>query len=206
MAGLAADLPIGDPILEEWHYVAVVFATGGKDANADGTVTGTVTVYFDGTEPVGVYDNITKDNFGDSLVRSIGVGQHPNGFAADFFDGLVFEPRVSLGALPPDELLYGGGGPGPVTFERADANADGERNITDGIFVLNYLFLGGQTPPCLDAADANDDGEINITDGIFILNFLFLGGTEPPAPFESCGTDPGPDDGVTCLSFPPCGQ
>ena len=32
---------------------------------------------------------------GDSLVRGIGVGQHPLGFANDFFDGLVYEPQYA---------------------------------------------------------------------------------------------------------------
>ncbi|MEN8679981.1 MAG: hypothetical protein ABF391_07990, partial [Akkermansiaceae bacterium] len=45
---------------------------------------------------------------GDSLNRTIGVGGHPLGFGADFFTGLLFEPRVTLGALAPTELLYGG--------------------------------------------------------------------------------------------------
>ncbi len=91
---------------------------------------------------------------------------------------------------------------GAVRFVRGDANADGAINITDGIFVLNYLFLGGQSPPCLAAADTNGDGGINITDGIYLLNFLFLGGGEPPAPYPSCGFDPG--GGLACDAHPPC--
>jgi hypothetical protein len=87
-----------------------------------------------------------------------------------------------------------------VQFIRGDANADGEINITDGIFVLNYLFLGGTTPPCTEAAEINDDGEINITDGIFVLNYLFLGGADIPPP-ASC-TAAAPED--DCASFAPC--
>jgi hypothetical protein len=84
-------------------------------------------------------------------------------------------------------------------FRRADSNATGDLNITDGVFVLNYLFLGGPEPPCQDAADANDDNQLNITDGVFILNYLFLGGTTPPAPGpDVCGPDPSADD------LPPC--
>ena len=40
------------------------------------------------------------------LARPIGVGQHPIGFDLDFFDGSVYETRVSLGALGAGELLY----------------------------------------------------------------------------------------------------
>ena len=77
------------------------------------------------------------------------------------------------------------------SFRRGDSNDDGSVNITDGIYILNYLFLGGPTPTCLEAADGNDDGGVNITDGIYILNYLFLGGPEPPAPGSfDCGPDP----------------
>ena len=32
-------------------------------------------------------------------------------------------------------------------FHRGDANGDGQINITDGIFILNFLFLGGAPLP-----------------------------------------------------------
>jgi hypothetical protein len=82
-------------------------------------------------------------------------------------------------------------------YVRGDADGSGSTNITDGIVVLNFLFLGGTTPPCQDAADGDDSGTINITDGIYILNFLFLGGGDPPAPYPGCGTDP-TDDATSC--------
>ena len=84
-------------------------------------------------------------------------------------------------------------------FRRGDSNASGDLNITDGVFVLNYLFLGGPEPPCQDAADSDDNGSLNITDGVRILNYLFLGGPAPPAPGpETCGSDPTTDDLPVC--------
>lgn len=89
-------------------------------------------------------------------------------------------------------------------FLRGDSNADGALNISDGVFALSYLFLGGNPPTCLDAVDADDSGMLNITDAIFTLEFLFLGGPQPPAPGH---IDCGPDisvDGLGCASFAPC--
>jgi hypothetical protein len=98
--------------------------------------------------------------------------------------------------------VYPKGGGGGTQFVRGNANADAQINITDGIYVLNYLFLGGPAPPCAESANANGDAVLNITDGIYILNFLFLGGPQPPAPYPDCGSvSPEPD----CASFPPCG-
>ena len=76
---------------------------------------------------------------------------------------------------------------------------------TDGIYILNFLFLGGAPPICGDAADADDNGSIQLTDGIFILNFLFLGGEGPPAPGLDCGEDPTPGDELGCENFDSCG-
>jgi len=88
-------------------------------------------------------------------------------------------------------------------FERGNADGTGSTELTDGVFVLNFLFLGGTAPPCDDAADVDDNGALELTDGVFLLNFLFLGGSTPPAPTASCGVDPTPDD-LTCASFSVC--
>jgi hypothetical protein len=66
-------------------------------------------------------------------------------------------------------------------FHRGDPNNDGTLDISDGIAVFSFLFLGGKAPPCKNSADANSDGAIDISDGVFLLNFLFLSGP-PPAP------------------------
>jgi hypothetical protein len=99
---------------------------------------------------------------------------------------------------------------GGTLFHRGDVNADALVNITDGIAIFNFLFLGGADPVCRESADANNDAAINITDGIFILNFLFLGGDDPPAPGPAggaCGPDPdapGSDGDLGCAEYPPC--
>ncbi|MGQ9590830.1 MAG: hypothetical protein ACUVYA_11105 [Planctomycetota bacterium] len=85
--------------------------------------------------------------------------------------------------------------PGPrEEFRRSDADSNGRLEITDAIFTLNYLFLGGREPTCPDAADADDNGRLEITDPIRVLGYLFLGGGAPPAPGPAfCGPDPTPD-------------
>ena len=87
--------------------------------------------------------------------------------------------------------VTGGDGVGP--FVRGDCNQDAERNLTDGIFLLNFLFLGGGEPQCVAACDNNGDGELNITTAVFLFNFLFLGGPPPPEPLE-CGASSTEDD------------
>jgi predicted GH43/DUF377 family glycosyl hydrolase len=92
----------------------------------------------------------------------------------------------------------------PADFRRGDANQDGTTDISDSVFVLNHLFLGGPAPLCPDAADANDDGAQDISDGIYSLRFLFGGGPPPPEPFGACGPDSTRDQLDECSMFSPC--
>jgi hypothetical protein len=93
--------------------------------------------------------------------------------------------------------------PPPEEFRRGDANAGEGTNLSDAVFILNFLFLGGTEPTCEDAADTDDNGVLNITDAVYLLNFLFLGGPAPEPPFPTCGPDP-TGDALTCESFTPC--
>jgi hypothetical protein len=90
-----------------------------------------------------------------------------------------------------------------VQFVRGDANRDSKVDISDGVAIFGFLFLGQPNPGCDDAMDANDSGRVDISDGIYDLSFLFTGGTRPLAPFPDCGGDPTPDD-IGCDSYPNC--
>jgi hypothetical protein len=86
-----------------------------------------------------------------------------------------------------------------TTFFRGDANFDLTVNISDPIFTLGYLFLGGGAPPCEDAADADDNGKLELTDAVLTLNYLFnpAGKTLAP-PHPERGRDARPDDLLPC--------
>ena len=96
---LVEDVPTG-----EWHYVALSFDHDGQPETG-GKINGTLTWFYDSLIPYGSAP-VTKDDFGDSLNRRIGVGRHPQGFTADNYAGLIYEPRVSLGALTAQQLLF----------------------------------------------------------------------------------------------------
>ncbi|MDO8508743.1 MAG: dockerin type I repeat-containing protein [Nanoarchaeota archaeon] len=88
-------------------------------------------------------------------------------------------------------------------FIRGDANSDGVLDISDGIFIDNYLYRGGANPSCFRAADANDDGIINTTDSVYLNNYLFSGGPAPKQPYSTCGADTTSDE-LSCNSYSPC--
>jgi hypothetical protein len=78
-------------------------------------------------------------------------------------------------------------------FMRGDASFDQERDISDPILSLYFLFVGGMLLPCMDSADSNDDGRLDVTDGVFTLQRLFQTGGDFPDPSE-WGEDPTVDD------------
>lgn len=87
---------------------------------------------------------------------------------------------------------------GSGAFVRGDANDDAQIDISDTVFVLNYLFVSGDAPPCLDAADLNNDGGVDISDTVYLLNFLFISGPAIPTPSPACGFDVGAIDALDC--------
>ena len=94
---------------------------------------------------------------------------------------------------------------GPVTFQRGDCNDDGNVNVSDASWSLEWLFGGPIEPGCLAALDTNGDDAVNIADPVFLLNFLFAGGPRLSAPFPDCGPGMVPaDEELGCANPPDC--
>ncbi len=64
-----------------------------------------------------------------------------------------------------------------------DADKNGLVNISDVVFLINYIFSGGAAPNPIAAGDANCSGIINISDAVYLINYVFGGG---PAPCAAC--------------------
>jgi len=130
------------------------------------------------------------------------VGNGVNGPAAEFGGGAIDELQIYTRALSAQEIsdLAGGivivDGVGP--FLRGDCNQDGSNTgqVTDAIYLLTFLFLGGPAPDCLAACDFNGDGGVpgDPTDTIVYLNFNFLGRTPMPSPLLQCAVSEAPGD------------
>ena len=74
---------------------------------------------------------------------------------------------------------------GKIAFECClcgDANGSGSINISDAVYIINYIFAGGAAPNPLCLGDANGTGSINISDAVYIINYIFGGGPMPHCP------------------------
>ena len=89
----------------------------------------------------------------------------------------VVEDETGSKAEKPLELVIG------AAYICGDANADLSVNVSDAVYIINYVFVGGDAPNPLESADANCDLSVNVSDAVYIINFVFSGGNNP------CDTD-----------------
>jgi CubicO group peptidase (beta-lactamase class C family) len=71
-----------------------------------------------------------------------------------------------------------------------DASGDEAVNVSDAVYIINYVFVGGNPPNPFKAGDANCDNSVNVSDAVWIINYVFVGGNSP------CDTDG--DDVLDC--------
>lgn len=68
-----------------------------------------------------------------------------------------------------------------VFVQRGDADNDGLINITDAVYLINYIFSSGPAPePMVLAGDADCNDLTNISDAVAIIDFIFNSGSPPP--------------------------
>jgi hypothetical protein len=128
----------------------------------------------------------------DLCINSIGVG-HDNNF---YRYGITLDSNSAHKILPdwqshPDSLviLVDSGMTGLYSdtiivvnqgpYIHGDANGDGVIDISDVVYLLNYLFVGGPAPVPLAAGDATCDGVVDAADVVHLLNYLFVNGPPP---------------------------
>jgi hypothetical protein len=95
--------------------------------------------------------------------------------ASDLYEGSVVEAGVDGFSL----IVYTCGA------LCGDVDDDGEINVSDAVYLLNYLFKGGPAPQCdpvTSCGDLNLDDVIDTADCVYLLNYLYKGGPPPGNP------------------------
>ena len=82
-------------------------------------------------------------------------------------------------------------------FLRGNCNGNSGVDISDGIWMLQELHLGGPSGTCAEACDANGDSSYNTADAIYVIYYRLLDGPAPTAPFPDCGVEVGSDCDAT---------
>ncbi len=75
-----------------------------------------------------------------------------------------------------------------IAFETApancgDVNADGHRNISDAVSLINYIFVFGPPPLDVYTGDVDCNRILTVSDAVYLVLYVFAGG---PAPCTNC--------------------
>ncbi len=76
-------------------------------------------------------------------------------------------------------------------FELICGDVDGDGlpiNISDLVYLVDYMFTGGPPPPNMEMADVDGSGGIDISDLVFLVDYMFNGGPEPTCGRKLSGT------------------
>lgn len=68
-----------------------------------------------------------------------------------------------------------------------DSDDSGRIDVTDAVYLINYIFAGGPAPLDDAAGDVDCSNRTDITDAVFLINYIFASG---PAPCSGTDCDP----------------
>jgi len=100
-----------------------------------------------------------------------GVGIYIDTFIVDDGTGLADTGMVMIKVKPRAVV--------PPSGKEGDVNGDGKINVTDVIFLVNFLFKNGPEPNPPPAGDINADCVTTVSDIVYLINYLYKGGAAP---------------------------
>jgi M6 family metalloprotease-like protein len=96
-----------------------------------------------------------------------------NDFVGDSCDNCLF-------IYNPDQADSDGDSVGDVCdYICGDADASGEVDIDDAVYLIAYVFSSGPAPDLYGSGDAECSGDIDIDDIVYLISYIFSGGNEP---------------------------
>ncbi len=157
--------PIDDSIGIDFNTIPDATYDTTQDLNEDGDLDDLITIP---NRLTGDYSILVVAEPGDSGAYDLGVridGSDWNYLAQD------------QASPPPDE-------PDTFTYDvlwylPGDPTGDWKINLSDVIYLANYLLKGGPAPEPLESGDVNCNTIINLSDVIYLANYLLKGGPPP---------------------------
>ena len=70
-----------------------------------------------------------------------------------------------------------------VARGNVDDDAEDNVDISDLVYLVDYMFTGGPPPSCPEAGNVDGDiaGTIDISDLVYLVDYMFTGGPPPPS-------------------------
>ncbi len=156
----------------EWHHIVFL-----RD-----NVAGAWRLYIDGVLDRNVTGSSLNLSASDPLTLGWFNGPDPGKYR---FGGTLDELALYNDKLPAVviEQHYNLGWGSTYCYNCGDVDGTGMVTVSDAVYLINFIFGGGNPPLAADAADVDCSGFITISDVVFLINFIFAGG---PVPCESC--------------------
>jgi hypothetical protein len=126
----------------------------GIDFTSSSTLTDDLGLFDLSTQPAGTY-----------AVTAEQTGYEIGGGILDVYDDIDLQIEMT-----------------PVPFVNGDVNFDGILNVSDVVYLINFVFAGGPYPvPWAAGVNIDPSPTVNISDAVYLINYIFAGG---PAPGE----------------------
>jgi hypothetical protein len=87
--------------------------------------------------------------------------------------------QVRVCALPYQDPCDVGGFFAIIYCSPGDVTGDGIVDLADLIYVLNYIYKGGNPPDPMADGDVNADCIVDLADVVYLINYLFKEGNPP---------------------------
>ena len=94
--------------------------------------------------------------------------------------GTLGQPAVGYGSSPSYGLSQGFWQDFGCCELRGDVDHSGGVNVADLIYLVDYIFFGGDPPPCPEEGDVDGSGAINVADLTYLVEYIFFDGPAPP--------------------------
>jgi hypothetical protein len=114
----------------------------------------------------------------DCLAASTSIVAEPHGIELDLEEGeyyLIVDTWPMPDCIPDYDLTIAFALPKIC----GDVNDDLVVNVSDAVYIINHIFVGGDPPVISHSGDTNCDTYTNISDAVWIINYVFVGGSNP---------------------------
>jgi hypothetical protein len=110
-----------------------------------------------------VLDGFGGESESNNYRIPVNSGGQPSAIGVSQSDSFVVEAGYVLAAF----------------VNRGDANGDGIIELGDIVYLINYVFRGGDPPCPMEAGDANCDGIVELGDIVYLINYVYRSGPPP---------------------------
>ncbi len=134
--------------------------------------------------PLVAVDSVFNESIEDAGLDSVSTA---------FFELGVHQIYVRFRDNYQDSLGFVGWGPADARplqvvdnfgFECGDFSGSNQIDITDAVYLVNYIFAGGPPPADPSGGDIDCSGRTDIGDAVYLINYIFVVGS--PEPCAAC--------------------